>query len=120
MFIGTPILAITEDTGPLGHEVAENGLGLVVPWSQVDRLTNELDAFRLAPERFEELQTNCVRRAQAYDRDFAIDKFESLLQDLHCSTTIREIIVSIAVQRPGANRVTRLITGCQPEVSIGD
>ncbi len=43
--IGTPILAISETSGPLAHEVAEHGLGLVVPWLQVDRLTQQLDAF---------------------------------------------------------------------------
>jgi colanic acid biosynthesis glycosyl transferase WcaI len=94
MFIGTPILAITENTGPLGREVEENGLGLIVPWSQVNRLTNELDAFRFAPEKFEKLQANCVRRAQSYDRDFAIDKFESLLQDLRAAQSASSLIPS--------------------------
>jgi len=82
MFIGTPILAISENDGPLYHEVSENGLGLVVPWSQVDRLMNELDAIHRDPARYTELQTNCVRRAEAYERESAIDKFESMLMQL--------------------------------------
>jgi colanic acid biosynthesis glycosyl transferase WcaI len=79
IFIGTPILAVSETDGPLYREVTENGLGLVVPWSQVDRLTNELDAIHSAPARFTELQENCVRRAEAFERETAIDKFEQLL-----------------------------------------
>ena len=79
--IGTPILAVTENTGPLGSEVADNGLGLVVPWSQVDRLTNELDEYRRAPAKFEQLQSNCFQRAQNYNRDSAIKQFEALLQE---------------------------------------
>lgn len=79
MSLGTPILAVSESDGPLYREVTENGLGLVVPWSQVDRLTNELDAIHRAPARFTELQENCVRRAEAYQRETAIDKFEQLL-----------------------------------------
>ncbi len=97
--IGTPILAITEDSGPLGREVAENGLGLLVSWSQVDRLTNELDALRLAPAKFEELQRNCVRRAQAYGRDFAVDKIESLLQDVHAEQSVRPLSPSRSNRR---------------------
>jgi colanic acid biosynthesis glycosyl transferase WcaI len=79
MFIGTPILAVSESDGPLYREVNENGLGLVVPWSQVDCLTNELDAIHHAPARFTELQENCIRRAEAFERETAIDKFEQLL-----------------------------------------
>ena len=77
--VGTPILAISETTGPLGHEVLSHGLGLVVPWSGVERVTSELEAFRQASERFETLQRNCVQRATCYQREFAIDKLESLL-----------------------------------------
>ncbi len=77
--VGTPILAISETTGPLGNEVLSHGLGLVVPWSQVEALTGELDAFRQTPARFEELQKNCLQRATCYQRDFAIDKLEALL-----------------------------------------
>ena len=82
--VGTPILAITETTGPLGHEVSSHGLGLVVPWSQVDRLTGELDRFRRDPAKFEELQKNCLRRAACYQRDAAIDKLEAFLWE-QCS-----------------------------------
>ena len=81
IFIGTPILAISDGAGPLYNEVSENGLGLVVPWSQLDRLTDQLDALRRDPARFEQLQANCVRRAQAFDRDCAIDQYDSLLQE---------------------------------------
>ncbi len=79
--LGTPILAVSETTGPLGREVSENGLGMIIPWSQLDRLPGELDAVCRAPERFAELQENCVRRARVYSRDFAIDHFEALLLD---------------------------------------
>ncbi len=81
--VGTPILAISENDGPLGQEVVENNLGLVVPWSQVESVPARLQAFRSTPDEFTRLQANCVRRARAYNRDLAIDHFETLLQDLH-------------------------------------
>ncbi len=93
--VGTPILAISEHTGPLGYEVSKNGLGLVVPWSQVSTLTGKLDTFRLDPPRFKELQSNCVRRAQVYSRDFAIDNFEVLLRDLrtrHRAKSVKSLL----------------------------
>ena len=60
--IGTPILAISDGFGPLWREVSDNELGLVVPWSQVEHLTGELDRLRDEPEKFERLQRNCLRR----------------------------------------------------------
>ncbi len=89
--IGTPILAISEDSGPLGHEVTKHGLGLVVPWSQVDRLTIDLDVFRRDPARFANLQANCIRRAQAFSRDVAIDNFEALLQEQCCRAGVESL-----------------------------
>jgi colanic acid biosynthesis glycosyl transferase WcaI len=83
IFAGTPILAISDNHGPLFHEVSENGLGLVVPWSRVHRLTEELDVFRQLPERYHKLRANCLQRAQSFDREVAMDHFEVLLQGLH-------------------------------------
>ena len=87
--IGTPILAISEDSGPLGHEISQHGLGLVVPWSRVDGVADELDAFRRAPEKYVELRKNCIRRAVAFDRELAIDNFEELLQEQYAQYNAR-------------------------------
>lgn len=79
MSVGTPILAVTDCDGPLYHEVAQQGIGLVVPWSKVTGLTDELDSVQRIPGRFAELQKNCLRRSETYQREIAIDQFETLL-----------------------------------------
>ena len=79
--VGTPILAISENSGPLGQEVTENGLGLVVPWDGIDQLVPQLDAFSRDAAGFERFQRNCLRRARVYEREFAIDKIEALMTE---------------------------------------
>ncbi len=91
IFTGTPILAISDKDGPLGHEVSENELGLVVPWNSLDGLPNQLDAFRRTPARYKALQENCVKRARSYHRENAIDKFEALLRMVHAQHSAQPV-----------------------------
>ena len=82
MFVGTPVLAISDETGPLAREVAEHGVGVVVPWPQLDQLPAQLDAVQQDLETFRMLQNRCVERGDAYHRDRAIDRLEERLQGL--------------------------------------
>ncbi len=77
--VGTPVLAISDSTSPLGREVTSNGIGVNVEWSQLDELPGQLIAFEEAPERFTRLQERCLRRAKVYGREAAIDRIEKLL-----------------------------------------
>lgn len=79
--VGTPVIAVCDKTGPLGREVNENELGLVVEWPELARLTPRLGEFAENPERFGNLQRSCLRRAKIYSRDHAIDRLEDLLRD---------------------------------------
>lgn len=76
---GTPILAISDRSGPLGREVIQNGVGMVVEWSHLNQLPSALAEFALEPARFETLQKNCMEHAKLYNRDHAIDRLELLL-----------------------------------------
>ncbi len=82
IFVGTPILAISDHSGPLIDEVLEHQLGIVVKWSDLDRLTAKLSAAGENTTTFHDLQRNCLSRAQAYHRDHAIDQIERLLLQL--------------------------------------
>jgi hypothetical protein len=86
--LGTPVLAIADSTGPLGREVSQATVGLNVPWSQLDQLPDRLRPYQQAPEQFFQLQRNCLRHAEAYDRDAAIDRLQDLLL-MHSSPPYR-------------------------------
>lgn len=77
--LGTPILAITETSGPLGKEMQDNGLGLLVPWAEVEQVPRLLDAVEQDEAQYEEFEANCLRRALSYDRQYAINRLETLL-----------------------------------------
>ncbi len=79
----TPVLAIADESGPLGQEVADNEVGIVIPWPQLEQLPARLISFYKNPVEFETLQRNCARRAEMYRRDTAIDRIEKLLRT-HC------------------------------------
>jgi glycosyltransferase involved in cell wall biosynthesis len=76
---GTPVLAISDSTSPLGREVSSHGIGVNVEWSELDRIPNELIALEQDPEQFTQLQERCLIHASAYNRDTAINRLENLL-----------------------------------------
>lgn len=78
--VGTPILAICEQDSPLGNEVTDSGIGLVVPWLDAGQLTWQLSAIAATPQRYQQYQENCRHRAREYSRDTALDKIESLVR----------------------------------------
>jgi colanic acid biosynthesis glycosyl transferase WcaI len=77
---GTPVLAVADSTGPLGREVIEHEIGIVVEWSQLDELPARLAHWNRDPSRVRSLQANCLKRSTDYSRSRAIDRLESLLQ----------------------------------------
>ena len=83
--VGTPVLAISDSTSPLGREVSSYGIGVNVEWAQLDKLPGQLSEFKQAPQRFTQLQERCLSRAAAYSRDKAIDRMEKLL--LACTSS---------------------------------
>jgi len=76
---GTPVIAISDHSSPLGHEVATQGLGIAIEWARLDQLPRELAEYRRSPEKFTLLQQNCLHRASAFDREAAIDRVEQVL-----------------------------------------
>ncbi len=87
--LGTPILTVSDSTGPLGHEVATHSLGVALEWSQIAELPERLARFGHDTEAFTKLQQNCLDRARDYDRETAIDRMEALLQGAN-ETAVRD------------------------------
>lgn len=77
--IGTPILAVADASGPLGNEMRKHELGVHVEWSEIAELSNKLRRFDEAPDRFIQLQENCIARASSYARQPAIERMEELI-----------------------------------------
>lgn len=80
--IGTPILAVSDKSGPLGREVTRAKVGMVVEWSELDSLAVKLEKYRRIPEDFKTLQENCRRNAGVYDRNGAILRIERLIRTM--------------------------------------
>lgn len=80
--IGTPVLAVSDRAGPLGQEVSRANIGIVVEWAQLDTLPSKLESYRRRPEDFTTLQSNCRRNAGVHEREQAISRIESLMQEM--------------------------------------
>ena len=80
--VGTPILAVCDRLGPLGREVLEMGLGIVIEWNEVGGLAGILRDLMADPARFTQLQNNCLRHARNYNRTTGIDRMAGLIQEM--------------------------------------
>jgi len=78
---GTPILAICDDTSPLGQEMERIKPGPRFSWSQLPQMT---DLISTLPENtdYPTWQRNAVARSAFYDRDNIISQFEAMLQNI--------------------------------------
>ncbi|HAB38442.1 MAG TPA: hypothetical protein DCE52_10685 [Rhodobacteraceae bacterium] len=77
---GTPIVALCDPKGPLGQEVIENGLGIVLKRSDHEHLREVLSNAFIESPSFKKMKTACLKRAEAYSRDVVLDKFERILK----------------------------------------
>jgi colanic acid biosynthesis glycosyl transferase WcaI len=76
---GTPIFAKCDRSGPLGREIEEANLGMMI--ERDDELEPALAKISEDNAQFVQFQKNCLQRAQTYRRDFAISRFQTLLND---------------------------------------
>jgi colanic acid biosynthesis glycosyl transferase WcaI len=79
---GTPVLSICDVEGPLGQEVRQHDLGVVLEWEQFGELPAALARLAVDPERLGTLQKNALDRARTYGRGPIIDLVEKELQRL--------------------------------------
>ncbi|MDE2996744.1 MAG: glycosyltransferase family 4 protein [Bacteroidota bacterium] len=84
MTSATPILAVCDPDGPLGQEVAQNGIGFMAGWDDPDALKRFFDLLASSPEEHASWSRNALQRSTFYDRDRAIDRcvtaFENLMR----------------------------------------
>ena len=79
--VGTPVVAVSDSSSPLGREIKRHGLGITAEWDRFDQLVRQLTETQRSPEKYAELQKNCLDRASAFSREHAIDRVEDLLTD---------------------------------------
>ena len=82
MTSGAPILAICDAAGPLGQEVAENGLGYLASWNEAETLDRFFSVVRNDPETYESWSHAAISRGAFYHRDRGIDRCVAVLQQL--------------------------------------
>ncbi|MDM8549005.1 hypothetical protein QUF72_02960 [Desulfobacterales bacterium HSG2] len=78
---GTPVLAICDDTSPLGQEMEQIKPGPRFSWSQLPQMTDLISSL---PENtdYPTWQKNAVARSAFYDRDNIISQFETMLRNV--------------------------------------
>ncbi len=79
----TPILAVCDRSGPLGREMIEARLGVIVEWGQP--LEEIVTQFSGDSEAMAVFQRNCLSHSRLYRRGFGIDRFELFLKQLTVS-----------------------------------
>lgn len=80
---GTPLLTVCEESGPLGQEMREAGLGLRIDWDDVaTRLPVEFAQLEANPARFTEWQENALKRSRLYSRDTAIPRMAEFIETM--------------------------------------
>lgn len=79
---GTPVFAVCDRQGPLGREMAEAGLGVVLEWGEFGRVEERLSELAADAGQFRQFQEQCLAHARNYSRDVAIPRFAGLLRDL--------------------------------------
>lgn len=79
---GTPVLAVCDETSPLGCEVRAGGFGEVVRPGDVRGLSRVLDLWLREPERLEAFARGALRHAGNFSRARILGRYESELRSL--------------------------------------
>ncbi|MCC6233684.1 MAG: glycosyltransferase family 4 protein [Verrucomicrobiales bacterium] len=79
---GTPIVAVCDGDGPLGVEMRDHRLGLVTDWSGLEGLADRVVELGRDGTGFIELQRQCLERAKAYHRRYALDGIAAKLGEV--------------------------------------
>ncbi|MEZ6089058.1 MAG: glycosyltransferase family 4 protein [Pirellulaceae bacterium] len=80
--IGTPLLAVSDQTSPLGQEVSKHQLGIHCTWETIEStLPHVLDRKELR-EGLPQFQANCLTRAKFYGRDESINRYERVFEQI--------------------------------------
>jgi len=73
---GTPIIAVCDEEGPLGYEVSKYNLGVVVKWSEIERMPDLLTMEVIRSGRYRGWCEQCLKHSEVYRRDAAIRAVE--------------------------------------------
>jgi len=71
--LGCPVLAVCDRDGPLGREIAEFGLGVVMSWDQIR------NGVRDAVQDAAAYSANCKSRAAYYSREVSVERITAIL-----------------------------------------
>ncbi len=82
----TPILAVCDSDSPLAKEMAENCLGPLFSWSNIESVPRFLKERGSRQGEFLRWQENALKRSRFYDRDEVVDRFASAIMDVFVRT----------------------------------
>ena len=73
---GTPVLAVCDETSPLGQEVKAGGFGEIVRPGDVGRLRQVLESWASEPALLDQLGIKASERAKNFDRSRVLARYQ--------------------------------------------
>ena len=79
--VGTPVLAVTDRSSPLGAEIERSAVGTVLEWPELDAGLDQAVIHLTDPVIVDRLRRNTAVRAQDFTRDRVLDRLEKALSE---------------------------------------
>ena len=88
---GTPVLAVCDESSPLGREVQRGAFGAIVPPDDRSSLRQVLGKWLARPELMAQLGRNALKWAERFERANILGQYEDELRRLTGLTTSKEM-----------------------------
>ena len=88
---GTPVLAVCDESSPLGREVQRGAFGAIVPPDDRSSLRQVLGKWLARPELMAQLGRNALKWAERFERANILGQYEDELKRLTGLTTSKEM-----------------------------
>ncbi len=89
MASGTPILALCDETSPLGREMREAEPGPQFGWTELDKVLDLLQRLPQDSSNLQRWRERALARATFYDRNFIIDRLQANLERIASGQPVR-------------------------------
>jgi glycosyltransferase involved in cell wall biosynthesis len=96
MASGTPILAVSGPSSPLGVEMRRESPGPWFAWSEVNAIGSLLERLPGDPDRLTSWQRTAIRRAGNFERERCLDQYQSALEEMVQDRTLARTRATLA------------------------
>jgi glycosyltransferase involved in cell wall biosynthesis len=96
MASGTPILAVSGSTSPLGMEMRREAPGPWFGWSEVGTIGALLERLPGDPEQMTTWQRSGLRRAANFERERCLDQYQTALEEMVQDRTLARTRTTLA------------------------